>query len=103
MLPQDAQLFGNGHCSFGMRVSLNLVEMPQVAPYLLSRNSREKNTAGGVIHDSALNPTHPKFYIVPNGVGKSLTNISTRFLEKQKGRKLIFWIYRWLEWNLFWK
>ena len=85
MLPQDAQLVGNGHCSFGMRVSLNLVEMNQVAPYLLSRNSGEKNTTREVIHGSALNPTRPKSYIVPNGVGKSLTNISARFLEEQKG------------------
>ena len=85
MLPQDAQLVGNGHYSFGMRVSLNLVEMPQVAPSLLSINSRETNTVGEVIHDFSLNPTRPKFYIVPNRVGKSLTNISARFLEEQKG------------------
>ena len=87
MLPYDAQLVGNGHCSFGMRVSLNLVEMPQVPPSLILRNSGETNTAGEVIHGSALNPTRLKFYIVPNGVGKSLTNISARFLEEQKGMK----------------
>ena len=82
MLPQDAQLVGNGHCSFGTRVSLNLVEMPQVAPSLLSRNSGETNTAGEVINGSTLNPTRPQSYIVPNGVGKSLTNISAWFLEE---------------------
>ena len=87
MLPQEAQLVGNGHYSFGTRVSLNLVEMPQVSPSLLSRNSGETNTVGEVIHGSALNPTHPKFYIVSNGVGKSLTNISAQFLEEQKGMK----------------
>ena len=87
ILPQDAQLVGNGHCSFGMRVSLNLVEMPQVAPYILSRNSRETNTVGEVTHGSALKPTRHKSYIVPNGVGKSLTNMFARFLEEQKGMK----------------
>ena len=87
MLPQDAQLVGNGHCSFGMRVSLDLVETPQVAPSLISRNSGETNTAGEVIHGSTLNPTRAKFYIVPNRVGNSLTNISARFLEEQKGMK----------------
>ena len=49
MLPQGAQLVGNENCSFGTRVSLNLVEMPQVAPSLISRNSGETNTAGKVI------------------------------------------------------
>ena len=87
MLLQDAQLVGNGHCSFGMRVSLNLVEMPQVAPYILSRNSGETNTPREVIHGPVLNPTHPKSYSVPNGVGKSLTNMSAWFLEEQKGMK----------------
>ena len=85
MLPQDAQLVGNGHCSFGTRVSLNLVKMPQVAASPLSRTSWETNTTAEVIHGSALNPTHPKSYIVPNGVGKSLTNIFPWLLEEQKG------------------
>ena len=85
MLPQDAQLVGNGHCYFGTRVRLNLVEMPQVAPSLFSINLGETNTSREVIHGSSLNPTRPKSYIDPNGVGKSLTNISSWFLEEQKG------------------
>ena len=87
ILLQYVQLVGNGHCSFGTRVRLNLVEMPQVTPSLFSRNSRETNTTGDVIHGCALNPTCPKFYIVSNGVGKSLTNIYAQFLEEQKGMK----------------
>ena len=57
MLPQDAQLVGNGHCSFGTRVSLNLVEMPQVAPSLISRNSSETNDSRG---------GYTWFYLEPN-------------------------------------
>ena len=87
MLPRDSQFVGNGHCSFGMRMSLNSKAIPQVAPSLILRNSVETNIAGEVIHGFVLNPIHSKFFIVPNGVGKSLTNISALFLKEQKGTK----------------
>lgn len=88
MLLQDPQLVGNGNCSFGTRMSLNSVAMPQViAPSLLSGNSGEIYTAGEVIHGSVLNPTPSKPHSVPNGVGKSFSNISARFLEEQKRLK----------------
>lgn len=51
MLLEDPQPVGNGHYSFGTRMSLDSVEKPQViAPSLLSVNSGEINTAGEVIH-----------------------------------------------------
>lgn len=88
MLLQDPQAVGNGHYSFGKRMSLDSVEKPQViVPSLLSVNSGEINTAGEVIHGSLLNTTSSKSHSVPNGVGKSWSNISSRFLEEHKRLK----------------